>query len=103
MEGTRISYHESVRKLYGRIKKDGIDNIWDRFEAQGMGGDPDRRCPFCHGGVRCDLCSNGPCRSDASKAYVVSESGTVKPSKKVDTLKAMPLLPGDSIIIPSRF
>jgi len=67
MEDTRISYHESVRKVYNRIKKDGMDNIWDRFEAQGMGGDPDKRCPFCQGGVRCDLCSNGPCRSDASK------------------------------------
>jgi len=67
MEGTRISYHESVRKVYDRIKKDGMDNIWDRFEAQGTGGDPDKRCPFCQGGVRCDLCSNGPCRSDALK------------------------------------
>jgi carbon-monoxide dehydrogenase catalytic subunit len=44
-----------------------MDNIWDRYEAQGMGGDPDKRCPFCMGGVRCDLCSNGPCRADASK------------------------------------
>jgi len=31
-----------------------------------LGGDPDRRCPFCQAGTRCDLCSNGPCRSDAS-------------------------------------
>jgi carbon-monoxide dehydrogenase catalytic subunit len=43
-----------------------MDNIWDRYEAQGFGGDPDRRCPFCQAGVRCDLCSNGPCRADAS-------------------------------------
>jgi carbon-monoxide dehydrogenase catalytic subunit len=42
-----------------------MDNIWDRYEAQGMGGDPDRRCPFCQAGARCDLCSNGPCRADA--------------------------------------
>ncbi len=67
MEARRISYHESVCKMYERIKKDSMDNIWDRFEAQGMGGDPDKRCPFCQGGARCDLCSNGPCRSDASK------------------------------------
>ena len=66
MENTRISYHESVRKVYDRIKRDGMNNIWDRYEAQGLGGDPDKRCPFCQGGVRCDLCSNGPCRSDAS-------------------------------------
>ena len=67
MEENRISYHESVRTVYDRIKKDGMDNIWDRYEAQGMGGNPDQRCPFCLGGVRCDLCSNGPCRADAAK------------------------------------
>ncbi|MCJ7652248.1 MAG: anaerobic carbon-monoxide dehydrogenase catalytic subunit, partial [Actinobacteria bacterium] len=26
-----------------------------------------KRCPFCMAGARCDLCSNGPCRADASK------------------------------------
>jgi carbon-monoxide dehydrogenase catalytic subunit len=67
MEPNRISYHESVVKAYDRIKQDGLTNIWDRFEAQGMGGNPDQRCPFCMGGVRCDLCSNGPCRADAAK------------------------------------
>lgn len=67
MEGDRISYHDSVLKLYERIKEDGMTNIWDRYQAQGMGGDPDRRCPFCQGGVRCDLCSNGPCRADVAQ------------------------------------
>ena len=67
MEGDRISFHKSVQKLYKRLKKDNMSNIWDRYVAQGLGGDPDRRCPFCLGGNRCDLCSNGPCRSDASK------------------------------------
>ena len=68
MEGERISYHESVRRVVEeRIRPDGMNNIWDRFEAQGMGGDPDKRCPYCMGGVRCDLCSNGPCRGDAEK------------------------------------
>jgi len=67
MEGNRISYHESVRRVYERIKKDKMNNIWDRYVAQGFGGDPDKRCPFCMGGIRCDLCSNGPCRADASK------------------------------------
>lgn len=66
MEDERISYHESVRRIYHeRIKPDGITNIWDRFEAQGF-GEPDKRCPFCTAGTRCDLCSNGPCRSDAA-------------------------------------
>ncbi len=67
MEGDRISYHESVRKMYERIKKDNMTNIWDRYQAQGLGDNPDQRCPFCQGGVRCDLCSNGPCRADVSK------------------------------------
>jgi carbon-monoxide dehydrogenase catalytic subunit len=66
MEDDRISYHESVRKMYEKIKLDNMTNMWDRFEAQGF-GEPDKRCPFCMGGVRCDLCSNGPCRADVSK------------------------------------
>jgi len=67
MEGDRISYHKSVRKAYEKIKRDGMNNIWDRYESQSFGSDPDKRCPFCMGGVRCDLCSNGPCRADSSK------------------------------------
>ncbi len=67
MEGDRISHHESVKKMYERIKQDGMTNIWDRYEAQGLGSSPDQRCPFCQGGVRCDLCSNGPCRADVAK------------------------------------
>ncbi|MDK2826689.1 MAG: anaerobic carbon-monoxide dehydrogenase catalytic subunit [Methanolobus sp.] len=67
MEDDRISYHESVRTVYKRIKEDGMTNVWDRYEAQGMGSSPDRRCTFCQGGMRCDLCSNGPCRGDALK------------------------------------
>jgi len=67
MDKERISYHESVQNMYERIKKDRMTNVWDRYEAQGLGGDPDKRCIFCMGGVRCDLCSNGPCRSDAAK------------------------------------
>jgi len=67
MEKDRISYHESVLRVYDRIKEDGMNTIWDRYEAQGMGGNPDQRCPFCMGGVRCDLCSNGPCRADVAK------------------------------------
>lgn len=67
MEGDRISYHKSVQKAYERIKKDGMTNIWDRYVAQGIGSNPDNRCQFCMGGVRCDLCSNGPCRADVEK------------------------------------
>jgi carbon-monoxide dehydrogenase catalytic subunit len=52
MDSDRISYHESVRRIYEeRIKPEGITNIWDRFEAQGLGA-PDKRCPFCSAGTR---------------------------------------------------
>jgi carbon-monoxide dehydrogenase catalytic subunit len=67
LEVNRISAHESVIKLHERLKQDGITNIWDRYEAQGLGSNPDQRCPFCMAGTRCDLCSNGPCRADAAK------------------------------------
>ena len=67
MEKRRISHHESVVKMYEKIKSDGMSNLWDRYEAQGLGGNPDQRCAFCMAGTRCDLCSNGPCRADAAK------------------------------------
>ncbi|MCX7982316.1 MAG: anaerobic carbon-monoxide dehydrogenase catalytic subunit [Syntrophales bacterium] len=67
MEKERISFHPSVQRAYERIKAMGVTNLWDRYEAQGLGGNPDQRCPFCMAGVRCDLCSNGPCRADAAK------------------------------------
>lgn len=66
MDDKRISQHESVRSQYHKLKEDGMNTIWDRYEAQGF-GDPDTRCPFCMGGNRCDLCSNGPCRGDVSE------------------------------------
>lgn len=36
MEEERISYHESVRRVYDRIKKAGMSDIRDRYEAQGI-------------------------------------------------------------------
>lgn len=69
MESDRISYHDSVRTVYERLKKDGMSNVWDRYEAQGFGNDPDKRCGFCQAGARCDFCSNGPCRADASRNH----------------------------------
>ncbi len=52
-----ISVHESVREMYQRIKSDGLTNVFDRFDVQ----EP-TRCPYCSGGISCQLCSNGPCR-----------------------------------------
>ncbi len=65
MENQRISYHASVQAMYKKLQEDGMSNVWDRYEAQGFGSDPDRRCGFCMSGSRCDFCSNGPCRVDA--------------------------------------
>jgi len=74
MEKDRISYHKSVLTMHEKLKKDGMNTLWDRYEAQGLGGNPDQRCAFCMAGARCDLCSNGPCRADVAK------------NKKADTL-----------------
>ena len=40
-------------------------------------------------------------KKDSLFVYVVSESGTIEPSKIVDTLTALPLVPGGPIIVPS--
>lgn len=62
-----VEEHEKIDRVYKRIEKEGITNVWDRFEDQGLAfGDPDRRCQFCLQGVRCDLCSNGPCRANVA-------------------------------------
>ncbi len=66
LDEKRISYHPSVRTVYTKLHDMGLSNVWDRYEAQGIGGDPDNRCRFCMGGVRCDFCSSGPCRADAA-------------------------------------
>ncbi len=52
----KVSYHKSIEEMYKRVHKDGMTNVFDRFDAQGA------RCPFCSKGIRCALCSNGPCR-----------------------------------------
>ncbi|MBY8993145.1 MAG: anaerobic carbon-monoxide dehydrogenase catalytic subunit [Candidatus Heimdallarchaeota archaeon] len=62
-----IEEHDKIDRVYKRIEKEGITNVWDRFADQGLAfGDPDRRCQFCLQGVRCDLCSNGPCRANVA-------------------------------------
>ncbi len=54
----RISAHHSIKEMYGKIKSDGITNVWDRWAAQEQ-----VRCKtFCAKGLSCQFCSNGPCR-----------------------------------------
>jgi carbon-monoxide dehydrogenase catalytic subunit len=52
-----VSAHASIREMYEYVKGQGLESVFDRFQAQ----EP-TRCPYCRGGIRCSLCSNGPCR-----------------------------------------
>lgn len=56
-----VSYHESIREMYEKVKRDGVMNVVDRFKAQEKG-----RCTFCVQGLSCQLCSM-PCRIGKGK------------------------------------
>lgn len=57
MDKEEVSAHESVREMYEKVGEEDITNVHDRFEAmEGV------RCPYCQKGVRCNICSHGPCR-----------------------------------------
>ena len=58
--GTRDSLHGSVNTMLERSRAAGEDTVFDRMQAQG-----DKRCQFCEGGIRCSICSQGPCRITA--------------------------------------
>jgi len=58
----KISYHETVNRMYEEVSSEGVTNIADRFRAQEKG-----RCPFCIQGLSCQLCSMGPCRIGKEK------------------------------------
>jgi carbon-monoxide dehydrogenase catalytic subunit len=53
----KVSYHESINALHEKVKKDGMESIAERFEAQEK-----TRCSYCTQGISCQLCSQGPCR-----------------------------------------
>jgi carbon-monoxide dehydrogenase catalytic subunit len=50
------SEHASVIEAYETVHGAGVSNTVDRMVAQGV------RCQFCEGGIRCAICSQGPCR-----------------------------------------
>jgi len=54
------SAHGSVVTMIERTRAAGEDSVFDRMLAQG-----ERRCQFCEQGIRCSLCSQGPCRITA--------------------------------------
>jgi carbon-monoxide dehydrogenase catalytic subunit len=51
------SAHGSVVTMIERTRAASEDSVFDRMQAQG-----DKRCTFCMQGIRCALCSQGPCR-----------------------------------------
>ncbi len=61
VEPDLVSAHASVREMYDRVHADGMTNVVDRWFMQ------QPKCPFCSGGVSCQLCSNGPCRITEQK------------------------------------
>jgi anaerobic carbon-monoxide dehydrogenase catalytic subunit len=54
------SHHSSVNTMIEKTRADGEQSVFDRMEAQGDLGT--KRCKFCEQGIRCSLCSQGPCR-----------------------------------------
>ena len=54
------SYHGSVNTMIARTRAAGEETVFDRMEAQGDLGS--KRCTYCEQGIRCSLCSQGPCR-----------------------------------------
>jgi carbon-monoxide dehydrogenase catalytic subunit len=51
------SAHGSVMTMLERTRAAGEETTFDRMEAQGP-----KRCGFCEQGIRCSICSQGPCR-----------------------------------------
>ncbi|MBE3587695.1 MAG: anaerobic carbon-monoxide dehydrogenase catalytic subunit [Thermoanaerobacteraceae bacterium] len=66
----RVSVHDSVQEMYEHIHRDGLTNVWDRFEPQEK-----IRCNFCLGGVSCQLCTNGPCRISDNVGAILGVCG----------------------------
>jgi len=54
------SHHASVHTMIEATRAAGEDTVFARMEAQGDLGT--KRCSFCERGIRCSLCSQGPCR-----------------------------------------
>jgi anaerobic carbon-monoxide dehydrogenase catalytic subunit len=54
------SAHGSVITMIEQVRADSETNVFDRMAAQGEFGE--KRCQFCLKGIRCSLCSQGPCR-----------------------------------------
>ena len=53
-----LSVTKDCDLLYAKARKDGIETVWERHEAQ------QPQCGFCDMGLSCRICVMGPCRVD---------------------------------------
>jgi carbon-monoxide dehydrogenase catalytic subunit len=53
-----LSVTQDGDQLYAKARKDGIETVWERHEAQ------QPQCGFCDMGLSCRICIMGPCRVD---------------------------------------
>jgi anaerobic carbon-monoxide dehydrogenase catalytic subunit len=55
---TNLSITQDGDLLYAKARKDGIETVWERHDAQ------QPQCGFCDMGLSCRICVMGPCRVD---------------------------------------
>ena len=55
---TNLSITQDGAPLYAKARKDGIETVWERHDAQ------QPQCGFCDMGLSCRICVMGPCRVD---------------------------------------
>ena len=53
-----LSVTKDCDLLYAKARKDGVETVWERHEAQ------QPQCGFCDMGLSCRICVMGPCRVD---------------------------------------
>ena len=53
-----LSITQDGDPLYAKARKDGIETVWERHDAQ------QPQCGFCDMGLSCRICVMGPCRVD---------------------------------------
>ena len=56
--GNPVSIQPDTLALKEKAKQEGLETIWERFEAQ------QPECGFCQLGLSCRICVMGPCRID---------------------------------------
>ncbi len=52
-----VSAHKSVSEMFEKVSEEGLSNVHKRFKEMEK-----VRCPYCEKGVKCTICSQGPCK-----------------------------------------